>query len=90
VAILLFVIDAACAVISDAQELDDVGVKAHYEVRNAIYGRTAHEIVDAARAHDADVIVMGSTGRSDLTSLMHGNTAHKVIHLSDRLVLVVR
>jgi len=73
-----------------AQELDDAGVKAHYEVRNAIYGRTAHEIVDAARAHDADVIVMGSTGRTDLTSLMHGNTAHKVIHLSDRPVLVVR
>jgi len=73
-----------------AQKLDDAGIKAHYEVRNAIYGRTPHEIVDAARAHDADVIVMGSTGRNDLTSLMRGNTAHQVIHLSDRPVLVVR
>ena len=73
-----------------AQELDDAGVKAHYEVRNAIYGRTAHQIVDAARAHDAHVIVMGATARSDLTSLLRGNTAHKVIHLSDRPVLVVR
>jgi nucleotide-binding universal stress UspA family protein len=46
--------------------------------------------VDAARAHDAGVIVMGSRGRSDLAGLVLGSTAHKVIHLSDRPVLVVR
>jgi nucleotide-binding universal stress UspA family protein len=73
-----------------AQKLDDAGIKAHYEVRNAIYGRTGHEIVDAALAHDAHIIVMGSTGRNDLANLIRGNTAHKVIHLSDRPVLVVR
>jgi nucleotide-binding universal stress UspA family protein len=36
------------------------------------------------------VIVMGSRGRSDLTGLVLGSTAHKVIHLTDRPVLVVR
>lgn len=73
-----------------AKELHDSGVKAHYEVRNTIYGQAGREIVDAARAHDAGVIVMGSRGRSDLTGLVLGSTAHKVIHLSDRPVLVVR
>jgi nucleotide-binding universal stress UspA family protein len=73
-----------------AKVLDDAGVKAHYEVLNAIYGQVAHGIVRAACAHDADVIVMGSRGRSDLTSLVLGSTAHHVIHLSDRPILVVR
>jgi nucleotide-binding universal stress UspA family protein len=73
-----------------AQKLDDAGVKAHYEVRTTIYGQAAREIVRAARAHDADIIVMGSRGRSDLTGLVLGSTAHKVIHLSDLPVLVVR
>jgi len=73
-----------------AQVLDDAGIKAHYEVRNTIYGQAAREIMAAAGAHDAGVIVMGSKGRGDLTGLVLGSTAHKVIHLSDRPVLVVR
>ncbi len=73
-----------------AQELDDGGIKTHYEVRTTTYGRAAREIVAAARAHDADVIVMGSRGRRDLAGFVFGSTAHKVIHLSDRPVLVVR
>lgn len=73
-----------------AQQLDDAGIKTHYEVRNTIPGQAAREIASAARAHDADIIAMGSRGRSDLTGLVLGSTAHKVIHLSDRPVLVVR
>jgi nucleotide-binding universal stress UspA family protein len=72
------------------QKLDDAGIKCHYEVRNTISGQAAREIAAAARAHDADIIMMGSKGRSDLTALVLGSTAHKVIHLSDRPVLVVR
>jgi nucleotide-binding universal stress UspA family protein len=59
-------------------------------VQKAIYGQAAYHIVAAARAHDARVIVMGSRGRSELTALVLGSTAYKVIHLSDRPVLVVR
>jgi nucleotide-binding universal stress UspA family protein len=35
-------------------------------------------------------IIMGSRGRGDLAGLVLGSTAHKVIHLADRPVLVVR
>jgi nucleotide-binding universal stress UspA family protein len=77
-------VDAAVA------KLTQAGVKAHGVVRNTIYGYAAREIVEDAKAHDVSVIVMGSRGRSDLAGLVLGSTAHKVIHLADRPVLVVR
>jgi len=72
------------------RELNDAGIKTHYEVRSAIYGHAAGAIVTAAQDHDAGIIVMGSRGRSDLVGLVLGSTAHKVIHFTDRPVLVVR
>jgi nucleotide-binding universal stress UspA family protein len=82
--------EALAAVERAAQELADAGVKTHYEVPATIYGYAAREIVAAARAHDASIIVMGSRGLSDLVGLVLGSTAHKVIHLADLPVLVVR
>jgi nucleotide-binding universal stress UspA family protein len=82
--------EARSAVEHATQELDDAGIKTHYEVRTAIRGQAGHEIVAAARAHDADVIVMGSRGRTGMIGVVLGSTAHQVIHLSDRPVLVVR
>jgi nucleotide-binding universal stress UspA family protein len=70
--------------------LIQAGVDAQGEMREAIYGQAAREIVKDAREHDADIIIMGSRGRSDLAGLVLGSTAHKVIHLSDRPVLIVR
>ena len=75
---------------SAVDELRNAGVKATGEVQNTIHGQAARQIVADARLHDAGVIVMGSRGRSDLTGLFLGSTAHKVIHLTDRPVLVVR
>jgi len=75
---------------SAVDELRNAGVKATGEVRNTIAGQAAREIVADAILHGAGVIVMGSRGRSDLTGLFLGSTAHKVIHLTDRPVLVVR
>lgn len=59
-------------------------------VRSTIYGYAAREIVDEAKNHDADVIIMGTRGRGDLAGLVIGGTTHKVIHFADRPVLVVR
>lgn len=71
-------------------ELADAGVKAQADIRYAFVGHAASEIADSARAHDAGVIVMGSRGRGDLAGMLLGSTAHKVIHLADRPVLVIR
>lgn len=72
------------------QALIQAGIDAHGEVRETLFGHAAREIVADAKERDADVIVMGSRGRGDLTGTLLGSTAHKVIHLSDRPVLVVR
>jgi nucleotide-binding universal stress UspA family protein len=82
--------DANVAVAGSVEVLTRAGVKAHGEVRNTIFGYAAREIVSEAREIGADVIVMGSRGRGDMAGLLLGSTAHKVIHLSDRPVLVVR
>ena len=82
--------DAQAAVDAAVDELTKAGVTAHGEVRNTIFGHAAGEIVDDAKEHDVGVIVVGSRGRGDLAGLVLGSTAHKVIHLADRPVLVVR
>ena len=82
--------DANAQVAASVDLLTQVGVKAHGEVRNTIFGYAAREIVNDAIEVDADIIVMGSRGRGDIVGLLLGSTAHKVIHLSDRPVLVVR
>ena len=45
--------------------------------------------VDHSEISDRAVLA-GSRGRGDIAGLLLGSTAHKVIHLSDRPVLVVR
>jgi len=82
--------DAQATVDDAVARLTSAGITAHGEVRSAVFGRAAREIVDDAGSHDVDVVVMGSRGRGDLAGLVLGSTAHKVIHLSDRPVLVVR
>jgi nucleotide-binding universal stress UspA family protein len=72
------------------EALAKAGINAHGVVRDALYGHAAREIVSEAKDRGADVIVMGTRGRGDLAGLVLGSTAHKVIHLADRQVLVVR
>ena len=81
--------DANAMVSAAVGMLAQAGVKAHGEVRNTLFGNTAGEIVDDAKKNDADIIVMGSRGRSDLTGFILGSTAHKVMHLTDRPVLII-
>jgi nucleotide-binding universal stress UspA family protein len=82
--------EAESPVDAAVEALTKAGVTAHGEVRDTTFGHAAHEIMEDAKEHDVGVIVMGSRGRGDLTGLVLGSTAHKVIHLADRPVLVVR
>jgi len=72
------------------EALTQAGIDAHGEIRETVFGHAAREIVKGAQEHDASVIIMGSRGRSELTEAVLGSTAHKVIHLTDRPVMVVR
>jgi nucleotide-binding universal stress UspA family protein len=82
--------EAQQAVIDGIDMLKQAGIDAEGEVRNTTFGHAAREILADAKEHDADVIIMGSRGRGDLAGAVLGSTAHKVIHLTDRPVLVVR
>ena len=82
--------EAHAEVEADVETLTQAGVKAHGMVRNTMYGHAAREIVAEAIELGCGVIVMGSRGRGDLAGLVIGSTAHKVIHLTDRPVLIVR
>jgi len=82
--------DAQATVDSAVQKLTAAGITTAGTVRDAIFGYAAREIVGEAKNRDAGVIVMGSRGRGDLAGLLIGSTAHKVLHLTDRPVLVVR
>ena len=82
--------EASAQVATAVDKLAAAGVKAHGDVGHTIFGYAARNIMEDAIDHDVDVIVMGSRGRSDLAGLVLGSTAHKVIHLTDRPVLIVR
>jgi nucleotide-binding universal stress UspA family protein len=82
--------EASAAVAAAVDKLTAAGVKAHGDVGTTLFGYAARNIIDDAKERDVDVIVMGSRGRGDLAGLILGSTAHKVIHLADRPVLIVR
>jgi nucleotide-binding universal stress UspA family protein len=71
-------------------ELEETGVKARSELRSSQYGGIARVLVNVAEDLDAGMIVMGSHGRGDLSALLMGSVAHKVLHLSKRPVLIAR
>lgn len=82
--------EADAEVAASVEILTQAGVKAHGIVKKTMYGYAAREIVADAIELGCDVIVMGSRGHGDLAGLVIGSTTHKVIHLTDRPVLIVR
>ena len=59
-------------------------------LRTALTGHVATEILDEANEWGASVIVLASRGLTDLAGLVIGSTTHKVLHLGHIPVLVVR
>jgi nucleotide-binding universal stress UspA family protein len=50
----------------------------------------ADGLLAAADEHDAQMIVVGSSGEGPLRGILVGSTSYKLLHLSARPVLVVR
>ncbi len=53
-------------------------------------GPTAEALADAAEREDADLIVMGSKGHSNLSGLIFGSKAHTLLHIAPCPVLAIR
>jgi nucleotide-binding universal stress UspA family protein len=68
----------------------EAGLKATGTVRRVSPGRTAEMIVDVAEQNDAELIVMGTRGMTELKSLLLGGVATKVVNRATCPVLLVR
>jgi nucleotide-binding universal stress UspA family protein len=59
-------------------------------IRAVEAGDPASRIVEHAREHKIDLIVMGSRGTSDVKGLMLGSVSHKVTQLAPCMCLTLR
>jgi nucleotide-binding universal stress UspA family protein/predicted transcriptional regulator len=71
---------------SIAETMRSKGLRVDTDVRD---GRPATQILEAAQAHEADVIVMGTHGRSGPARWLLGSVADEVVRHADRPVLLV-
>ena len=72
------------------RELKDSGTNVRGEVVRVPLGQTPRAILDLARDEAVGLIVMGTRGLSDWGRLLMGSVAHKIVHLAEVPVLVVR
>jgi hypothetical protein len=72
-------------VVKDAAQKEGVAVQAF-----VMTGKPADAIIETAREKNADLIVVGSHGRTGLEKLLMGSVAERVIVLSSCAVLVVK
>jgi nucleotide-binding universal stress UspA family protein len=76
---------------TDLSNVEDVAKKEGINVKKWIVkGHPAEEILKLAKEKDADLIVMGSLGRSGIKKILLGSVADKVIRNSNIPVLIVR
>ena len=54
------------------------------------HGNACQEIIAAAETQNADMIVVGTHGRTGISRLLMGSIAERVIGMTDRTVMVVR
>jgi nucleotide-binding universal stress UspA family protein len=70
-------------------DLQAAGVSAEGEIRETSLGHIAAAILHAAQDHDARLIVLGSSSRTDLPRLLLGSVASRLLHMATRPVLIV-
>lgn len=70
-------------------ELQAAGVSAEGEIRETRLGHVAAAILHAAHDHDARLVVLGSSSRTDLPRVPLGSVASRLLHMATRPVLIV-
>ncbi len=65
------------------------GISADGEIREARFGHIAGNILAAADEHDARIVVLGSSGRTDVPRLPFGSVSYRLLHSARRPVLIV-
>jgi nucleotide-binding universal stress UspA family protein len=70
-------------------DLQAAGVSVQGEIRETSLGHIAAAILKAAEEHDARIVVLGSSSRTDLPRMLLGSVASRLLHMATRPVLVV-
>ena len=70
-------------------QLAAAGVPATAEMHRELEIGIGGALVNVAKSHQAGLIVVGTRGRSNVTSMLLGSVAHEVVHKSTLPVLVV-
>jgi nucleotide-binding universal stress UspA family protein len=70
-------------------DLQAAGVSAEGEIRETKLGHIAAAVLHAAQDHDARLVVLGSSSRTDLPRLLLGSVASRLLHMATRPVLIV-
>jgi nucleotide-binding universal stress UspA family protein len=70
-------------------DLRAAGVSAAGEIRETSLGHIAAAILKAAQEHDARIVVLGSSSRTDLPRMLLGSVAGRLLHMATRPVLIV-
>ncbi len=72
-----------------ASDLQAAGVSSEGEIRQARLGHIAANILQAAQEHDARLVVLGSSSRTDLPRIPLGSVSTRLLHMAARPVLIV-
>ena len=70
-------------------DLSHDGVRASLQSAVTAVGGAAHVVSDIARDAGADVIVVGTRGRTALSGLLLGSVTHRLLHIAHCPVLAV-
>jgi len=70
-------------------DLQAEGISAEGDIREANLGHIAAAIWHAAQDHDAHLVVLGSSSRTDLPRMPLGSVAGRLLHMATRPVLIV-
>jgi nucleotide-binding universal stress UspA family protein len=70
-------------------ELSTNGTKATLQTTRSQVGNAAHAIAEFAKQDHADVIVVGTRGRTPLTGLLLGGVTQRLLHIAPCPVLAV-
>jgi nucleotide-binding universal stress UspA family protein len=81
--------DGEAVVATIVAGLRAAGVSAEGEIREVNFGHVAAGILHAAAEHDARLVVLGSSSRTDLPRIPLGSVASRLLHMATRPVLIV-
>ena len=81
--------EGEAAVEKVVSDLRAAGVSAEGEIGEASLGHVASVILAEAQRHDARLVVLGSSSRTDLPRMLLGSVAARLLHMATRPVLIV-